>query len=309
MGNWITEMHGTPLKKLIVMDINVILTEGFKKWLETLNYADSTVYGSVRYVDDFFFYLKKNKITSIEEIQSETINNYHKYLQTRKNKRQSGSLSQNYISSNINALKRFSRYLSVTGKAELEIDIKTRTEQQQNKIILNQEEIKALYKACENNPLGIRDRVILNIYYGCGMRRSEGISLDEKDVLLKQKLIYIRKGKGYRERYVPMTEQIKQDLETYLSETRPYLLNGKKDKALLVSSRSRRMSGNTIMERLNKLLKKAAIEKQTGLHTLRHSIASHLLQSGMSLEDVSGFLGHQSLGSTQIYTHLNYEKC
>ena len=120
------------------------------------------------------------------------------------------------------------------------------------------------------------------------MRRSEGISLDEKDVLLKQKLIYIRKGKGYRERYVPMTEQIKQDLETYLSETRPYLLNGKKDKALLVSSRSRRMSGNTIMERLNKLLKKACIEKQTGLHTLRHSIASHLLQSGMSLEDVSG---------------------
>ncbi len=286
------------------MDINVILTEGFKKWLETLNYADSTVYGSVRYVDDFFFYLKKNEIASIEEIQTETINNYHKHLQTRKNKRQSGSLSQNYISSNINALKRFSKYLNVTGKAELEIDIKTRTEQQQNKIILNQEEIKALYKACENDPLGIRDRVILNIYYGCGMRRSEGISLDEKDVLLKQKLIYIRKGKGYRERYVPMTEQIKQDLETYLSETRPYLLNGKKDKALLVSSRSRRMSGNTIMERLNKLLKKACIEKQTGLHTLRHSIASHLLQSGMSLEDVSGFLGHQSLESTQIYTHL-----
>ncbi len=289
------------------MDINVILKEGFKKWLETLNYAESTVYGSVRYVDDFFFYLKQNKITSIEEIQTETINNYHKHLQTRKNKRQSGSLSQNYISSNINALKRFSKYLSVTGKAELEIDIKTRTEQQQNKIILNQEEIKALYKACENNPLGIRDRVILDIYYGCGMRRSEGVSLDEKDVLIKQKLIYIRKGKGYRERYVPMTEQIKQDLETYLSETRPYLLNGNKDKALLVSSRSRRMSGNTVMERLNKLLKKAAIDKQTGLHTLRHSIASHLLQSGMSLEDVSGFLGHQSLESTQIYTHLKHE--
>ncbi len=287
------------------MDINIVLKEGFKKWLETLNYAESTVYGSVRYVDDFFFYLKKNKVESLDQIHTETINNYHKHLQTRKNKRQSGSLSQNYISSNINALKRFSKYLSVTGKAELEIDIKTRTEQQQNKIILNQEEIKALYKACENNPLGIRDRVILNIYYGCGMRRSEGISLDEKDVLIKQKLIYIRKGKGYRERYVPMTEQIKQDLETYLSESREYLLNGKKDKALLVSSRSRRMSGNTIMERLNKLLKKASIEKQTGLHTLRHSIASHLLQSGMSLEDVSRFLGHQSLESTQIYTHVS----
>ena len=287
------------------MDISVILKEGFKKWLQTLNYAESTVYGSVRYVDDFFFYLNKNEIHSLDQLQAGIINDYYKHLQTRKNKRQSGSLSQNYISSNINALKRFSRYLSVTGKAELEIDIKIRTYQQQNKVILNQVEIQSLYKACRGDYLGMRDRVILDLYYGCGMRRSEGISIDEKDVLIKQKLIYIRKGKGYRERYVPMTEAIKKDLEIYLSEARPQLLNSKKDKALLISSRGRRMSGNTIMERLNKLLKKAAIEKQTGLHTLRHSIASHLLQSGMSLEDVSGFLGHQSLESTQIYTHVS----
>lgn len=288
------------------MEVNVILKEGFKKWLQTLGYAESTVYGSVRYVDDFFFYLNQNKIHSLEQIDTEAILNYHKHLQTRKNKRQSGSLSQNYISSNINALKRFSRYLSVTGKAELEIDIKTRTHQQQNKVILNQVEIQSLYKACRGDCLGIRDRVILDLYYGCGMRRSEGISIDEKDVLIKQKLIYIRKGKGYRERYVPMTEAIKKDLEIYLSEARPQLLNGKKDKALLISSRGKRMSGNTILERLNKLLKKAMIEKQTGLHTLRHSIASHLLLSGMSLEDVSRFLGHQSLESTQIYTHLKH---
>ena len=287
------------------MEVSVILKEGFRKWLQTLGYADSTVYGSVRYVDDFFFYLNQNEIYNLDQINTETILNYYKHLQTRKNKRQSGSLSQNYISSNINALKRFSRYLSVTGKAELEIDIKTRTYQQQNKVILNQEEIQSLYKACRSDYLGMRDRVILDLYYGCGMRRSEGVSLDEKDVLIKQKLIYIRKGKGYRERYVPMTEAIKKDLEIYLSEARPQLLNSKKDKALLISSRGRRMSGNTIMERLNKLLKKAAIEKQTGLHTLRHSIASHLLQSGMSLEDVSGFLGHQSLESTQIYTHVS----
>jgi len=289
------------------MDINVILKEGFEKWLQTLDYAESTVYGSVRYVNDFFFYLKQHRINSLDQIQPETIINYHKHLQTRKNKRQPGSLSQNYISSNINALKRFSRYLSVTGKAELEIGIKTRTGQQQNKIILDQEEINALYKACTGDCLGIRDRAILDIYYGCGIRRSEGVSLDEKDVLLKQKLVYIRKGKGYRERYVPITETIKENLGTYINESRPYLLNGKKDQALLISLRGKRMNGNTIMERLSKLLKKASIDKQTGLHTLRHSIASHLLQSGMGLEDVSRFLGHQSLESTQIYTHLTYE--
>lgn len=289
------------------MDINDVLKTGFEKWLQTLDYAESTVYGSARYINDFFFYLKTHKINNLEEIQSETINDYYRHLQTRKNKRQSGSLSSNYITSNINALKRFSRYLQVTEKASLEINIRTRVQQNQNKTILSPEEIKALYKACNNDPLGIRDRVILDIYYGCGMRRSEGTSLDVKDVLLKQNLVYIKKGKGYRERYVPITGQVRENLENYIQVTRQELLNGKKEDALLISCRGRWMTGNGLLIRLNKLLNAAAINKNAGLHTLRHSIATHLLQSGMSLEDVSRFLGHASLESTQIYTHLSAE--
>ncbi|NLV39408.1 MAG: hypothetical protein GXY66_09420, partial [Bacteroidales bacterium] len=93
------------------MEINVILSESFEKWLKTLEYADSTVYASVRYVNDFFFYLKSSEITHLEAIQPETLANYHKHLQNRKNKRFSCGLSDNYITSNINAIKRFSRYL------------------------------------------------------------------------------------------------------------------------------------------------------------------------------------------------------
>lgn len=289
------------------MEVNVVLLENFKKWLQTLDYAESTVYGSVNYVRDFFFYLKKIEIKSMEQITKTTIKDYHQYLQIRKNKRQTGSLSQNYIISNINALKRFSRYLQITEKAVLEIDIKIQSGQIQKKTILTKAEIKALYKSCENNKLGIRDRAMLDIYYGCGLRRSEGISLDVKDVLLKQKLVYIKKGKGYRERYVPITETVKGYFETYVNVTRKELLNGKKEEALLISYRGKRMTGNGLLIRLNKLLNKTAINKQAGLHTLRHSIATHLLQSGMSLEDVSRFLGHASLESTQIYTHLSHE--
>jgi site-specific recombinase XerD len=290
------------------MDINIILKEGFEKWLQTLGYAESTVYVSTNYLRDFFFYLKENEITSLENLQPETIKAYHQYLQTRKNKRQTGSLSTNYISSNINALKRFSKYLQVTEKAVLEINIQTKSNQIQKKTILNQTEIKTLYKACENDSLGIRDKVMLDIYYGCGMRRNEGVSIDVKDVLLKQKLVYIRKGKGYRERYIPITDTIKENLEAYIKTTRNELLNGKKEEALLVSYRAKRMTGNALLVRLHKLQEKAAINKQIGLHVLRHSIATHLLQSGMGLEDVSRFLGHASLGSTQIYTHLKHEE-
>jgi integrase/recombinase XerD len=289
------------------MEVNGVLLGNFKKWLQTLGYAESTVYGSVNYIRDFFFYLKSLEIKNLEQITKATIKDYYNYLQIRKNKRQTGSLSQNYIISNINALKRFSRYLQITEKAVLEIDIQIKSNQIQKKTILSKAEIKSLYKSCENNNLGIRDRAMLDIYYGCGLRRSEGIGLDVKDVLLKQKLIYIRKGKGYRERYVPITETVKEYFETYINVTRNELLNGKKEEALLISYRGKRMTGNGLLIRLSKLLEKVAINKQAGLHTLRHSIATHLLQSGMSLEDVSRFLGHASLESTQIYTHLANE--
>jgi len=291
------------------MEINVVLIESFEKWLKTLGYADSTVYASVRYVNDFFFYLKPSGITHPEAIQPETLTNYHKHLQERKNKRFSRGLSDNYITSNINAIKRFSRYLQETGKPFFEVAIKTKPDKGTAKTILTQNETKALYKSCDNDILGIRDRAILSIYYGCGLRRSEGINLDISDILLKEKRVYVRKGKNYKERYVPMTEAVKDDLENYIYVAREKIRSFKntKPEALFLSMQVKRLCGNALIRRIHKLAESAGIQKETGLHTLRHSIATHLLQSGMTLEEVKQFLGHSSLESTQIYTHLSAE--
>lgn len=304
------------------MELNVVLIENFEKWLRALGYAESTVKGSVAYIHDFFFYLNssdsnRNKIKSLQAIQPNTLNQYYNHLQTRKNKRQQGGLSHNYISNNINALKRFSKYLQETGKPFFEVSIKSNPETTNAKTILTQEEIQALYKACDNSALGIRDRAMLSIYYGCGLRRSEGIYLNTADVLLKDKRVYVRKGKNYKERYVPMTEAVKNDLENYIYVAREQLQSFKptKNEAFLLSMQVKRMHGNSLINRLQHLLIKAGIQKEAcaepgrsiGLHTLRHSIATHLLQSGMTLEEVSRFLGHSSLESTQIYTHLAYE--
>ncbi|HBH48418.1 MAG TPA: hypothetical protein DDX98_07250 [Bacteroidales bacterium] len=291
------------------MVINGVVIKSFEKWLQTLGYAESTVNASTNYVRDFFFYLKTVGVTELEQIEASTINSYYKYLQTRTNKRQAGGLSQNYIASNINALKRFSKYLQETGKPFFEVTIKAQAETTTNKTILSQEEIKALYKACENDVLGIRDRAILSIYYGCGLRRSEGIALNVSDILLKEKRVYVRKGKNYRERYVPMSEAVRNDLEFYIKTAREQLQSFKavKQPALFLSMQVSRMHGNSLINRLHHLKRKAGINKEIGLHTLRHSIATHLLQSGMSLEEVSQFLGHASLESTQIYTHVSHE--
>jgi integrase/recombinase XerD len=287
-----------------------LLIQGFEKWLKTLEYAESTVYASTNYLRDFFTYLQKSGITALEEINKTVIEIYHEHLQTRRNKKQAGSLSQNYIVSNINALRRFVKYLQVTGKPVFEIGLKIPIEKEKfSQTILTKSEIKALYHACSNDALGLRDRAMLAVYYGCGLRRNEGASLDVSDILLKEKLVYVQKGKGYRERYVPMSEAVKEDLENYINVGRGSLLSCglMKEQSLFLSFRGKRMDGNSLIMRLKALIRMAGINKAVGLHTLRHSIATHLLQSGMSLESVSRFLGHQSLESTQIYTHLAHE--
>jgi integrase/recombinase XerD len=291
------------------MDINVILLQGFEKWLKTLEYAPSTIYASVRYVSDFFFYLKSLEVTALEQIENASITAYYSHLKTRPSKKHAGALSQNYITSNINAIKRFSKYLQITGKGNLEITLQTPVNKETHKTILMLQEVKALYQACGSDYLAIRDRAILGIYYGCGLRRSEGAALDVKDILLKERLVYVRSGKGYKERYGPMTVCVMDDMEAYIYQARERIQSFKdvKNEALFLSMQVKRMCGNALIGRVQHLASAAKINKAIGLHTLRHSIATHLLQSGLSLEEVSQFLGHASLESTQIYTHLAHE--
>ncbi len=291
------------------MEINVVLIEGFEKWLKTLEYAPSTVYASVHYTRDFFFYLKSKNFTTMEEVSPETIHDYHACLQTRGNKRRSGGLSPNYITSNINALKRFNRYLQVTGRGTLEIILQTPADKNTPKTILDRQEVQALYRVTDNTDLGYRDRAMLGIYYGCGLRRSEGTALDVKDILFKEGLVFVRAGKGCKQRYVPMTGKAKDDLWDYVFLSRGKIKNHNRsaEEALFLSERGKRLGGNQVLTRIRYLAVKAGISKTAGIHSLRHSVASHLLQSGLTLEEVSRFLGHASLESTQIYTHLAHE--
>ena len=148
---------------------------------------------------------------------------------------------------------------------------------------------------------------MISIYYGCGLRRNEGLNLDVSDILFDKNLVYVRKGKNYKERYVPMTEGVKEELQNYVEYARPTLMKAPVQ-ALFLTVKGNRIGSNAMAERLQMLKEKAEINKEAGLHALRHSIATHLLQSGMELDKIKRFLGHSSLESTQIYTHLKYEQ-
>jgi integrase/recombinase XerD len=154
----------------------------------------------------------------------------------------------------------------------------------------------------------MRDRAMLAVYYGCGLRLNEGVHLELKDVLRDQQLLHVRKGKHYKERLVPMSGKTLQMVALYIDAGRPQLVQQHQtDRLFLDANKGRPMQGQSLYVRIRALAKKAGIKKAVGTHSLRHSIATHLLQSGMRLEQIQQFLGHDSLDSTQIYTHLSHQ--
>jgi integrase/recombinase XerD len=139
-------------------------------------------------------------------------------------------------------------------------------------------------------------KLIFTLYYGCGLRRNEGYKLTVNDIDFDKKTIFIKQGKNYKDRIIPMNTGVLKALEHYIYNYRN--LQKVKHKRLFLSTTG------TLNNSLQDLQKLTDIDKKITLHILRHSIATHLLQAGMSIESIALFLGHSSLESTQIYTHL-----
>jgi integrase/recombinase XerD len=284
--------------------------ESFGDWLRTLGYAKVTVYSYPLQLREFLYWLENKGITEEQDIRVEQISNYIEQFRNRKNQRRAGGLSTSYVNKQIDAINKLFKYLHHTGKVESSIKVNyLKEETRPERTILTIDEVKQLYSASDSSPIGQRDRAMLSVYYGCGLRKSEGLELEVSDILFERKLIYVRNAKNNYERYVPMNEAIIKDLEGYIYESRPLLLGEEsKESALLISERGKKMCPETIVFRLHVLKQRtgnpAIQQKSFGLHSLRHSIATHLMQRGLDIEQIAQFLGHRTLDSTQIYTHI-----
>lgn len=290
-----------------------VLLRSFTEWLDILGYAESTLYNLPNHIKEFFYWLECQGHTQINTINTQTIKDYYKHLQLRPNETRGGSLSKAYLNKHQQALKKFREYLQKHNYKGFRIHIKTEKSNHQKQIdILTQEEIKELFTTTNYSHtkryLRYRDKALLVILYSCGLRRNEAVHLDVSDVLFDKERIYVRKGKNYKERFVPVNAYNIRILEDYIFEARPELNIYNSTEALFISQQGKRMQGQSMLNRLKEVIKKTANkelqEKHITLHTLRHSIATHLLQKEVHIEVISKFLGHSSLESTQIYTHL-----
>jgi site-specific recombinase XerD len=279
----------------------------FTEWLGILGYAETTQQGVPERLAECLNWLQERDIEQIHQIDQAHIDTFLQAQETRPNKRRGGALSASYLNKYVQALKLWNSFLAQTGTAHLELHLDYYETNPELPTVLTEKEITELYNTCSDDVYGLRDRAILGLYYGCGLRRSEGVAVDVPDVQFSRGLLYVRKGKGNKERYVPLAGKVAEDLRWYLIEARPKLLKDNKSPSLLISQRSRRPQGQSLALRLAGLVETAGIPKEVGLHSLRHSIATHLLRNGMPLAEIQQFLGHASLESTQIYTHLKEE--
>jgi len=286
------------------------LEKDYGYWLKALNYNPATVAHAPIRLREFFYWLEQQHITDIHHMTHYTslITNYQTYLSHRPNKTRAGGLSDNYLRIHLLDISRFSLYLTQTEQESFTTDFVYPDKSESRKTVLTTTEITQLYEAATADIYGIRDRAILAVYYGCGLRKSEGAALQLQDIKTDQGLIHVRKGKNYKQRYVPMSAGVSRDINEYIQHARPLLLNERKEQALFIGYREGKpLKAEAIAERFKQLVAQSNLSPSTSqlsLHTLRHSIATHLLQAGMKLEQISRFLGHTSLRSTQIYTHI-----
>jgi integrase/recombinase XerD len=222
-------------------------------------------------------------------------------------------LSKSYLNKHQQALKKFKEYLQNHNYKDFNLNLKSEKNPTEEKLnILTQSEVKELFTATHHSNtkghLRCRDKAMLVVLYSCGLRRTEAVSLDISDVFFEKERIHVRKGKNYKERFVPINRKNAEILEDYIYEARPQFKESNLSDALFISQKGNRLNGMSFAVRLQKIVKasnnKEIAEKGITLHTLRHSIATHLLQQGVKLENIKTFLGHASLESTQIYTHL-----
>jgi len=294
------------------------LMEEFIFYMEVTGYSESTVKGHSRNIRSFFLYLEETGMNTFNEITGAHLESFYALQCRRENRNMGAGLKLSTLNSYGGSIKKLMEFLyDFKQLTHLNPDIPYNHPETPERQILTVEEIESLFNATYQKIRfnkfpefhASRDRAMLSLYYGCGLRRNEALSMEIKDVQQERLLIHVRKGKGNRERYVPTTYPTMQTLMEYIRERNSQLrLMNRETERLLINELGNPCGELTLSVALKRLAARSGdavlADKSPGLHTLRHSIATHLLQKGMDIELIRQFLGHKSLDTTQIYTHI-----
>ena len=291
--------------------MNKHIEDAFTNWLgnlkEVRNLSDNTLISYKHDVKSFIEFISTHtgSEVSIKYLNDMKISDFRSFLSYLRNK----DISSTSIARIISSLKSFFNYLLNINLIESTIIQSLRTPKQKKSLPrpisseLAIETIKHAQDMEKEKWIGMRNKSILMLFYGCGLRISEALNLNFEDINENDYLII--KGKGNKERMVPLMDYVKNDIENYIHECPK---NFMKDDPLFVGKRLDRLSPRIIQYVLEKIRHNLSLPETATPHALRHSFATHLLDSGGDLRTIQELLGHSSLSTTQKYTKVETEK-
>lgn len=287
------------------------LTAAFKSYLQTLGFAASTCYDYPLFIKDLLQHLTQKNITHITQLTTKHIVDYYAFLEGKRSERTKQTFSTAHLNRIYGATDKFLEFLHQQGLQTAPMPLKHTLEKVRKKPlqVLTTQEVQQLYEAIPctftyfsfalRAPRQAAAKLALDLCYGCALRKTEAVSLKISDINFEQKTIHLKQGKGYKDRLIPMSKKIYDSLQNYIYNHHRYFTR----RTQYVYP----FGGKALEEALQMLVMQCDEQiqnKKPTLHTLRHSIATHLLQNGMSIEHIARFLGHSSLESTKIYTHI-----
>jgi integrase/recombinase XerD len=278
----------------------------YKNHLLLLGYNTETCQARYLYLREFFSWLEILQIYQLQEITTVEIADYNDYLKTKISQRTGKPIKQKSIHDHMRNLQQYLGYLLEIGTIKVSPASHLKfsyPSEKVERIIFTQDEIQQLYKASNE-----QEKAILNIAYGCGLRVGELSLINKEDIRFTENLLIVQKGKNSKRRIIPISTKVTEELQNYLENQ-----TETKNKAIFVNNHNVRMQEWTFNSILKNLINKTKFGQRfsteelnkIGIHSLRHSIATHLLENGMKLEQVQTFLGHSHIESTEIYTHIS----
>ena len=259
-----------------------IQLEDLRKELDSRKYSYKTVKAYIHFNRDFLNFIKKNP----SETNNNDIKDYLVYLFEKKR------ASTSTLNQAINALK---FYYGNILKRKFVFEVKRPRKDKKLPVVLSKEEVAKILDSVDN----IKHKAILMLVYSAGLRVGEVVKLKPEDIDSKRMLIHIRGSKGRKDRYTILSESVLKILREYWQQYKPreWLFEGAKQE--------KHISIRTAQKIFEHACEKAGIKKEITIHTLRHSFATHLLESGVDLRYIQELLGHKHSKTTEIYTHVS----
>lgn len=278
-------------------------------WMAMMAYAASTIRNRRAYLKAFLAWCEEREIHKPEDLTRPVLEQYRHHLYHHR-KSDGRPLSLQVQQYRLEGVKMFGKWLAkqhyLTHNPAVELELPKMPQRLPRHLLSRLDVEQIINRPDVHEPLGLRDRAILETLYSTGIRRMELARLRLHDVDLEQGIVLIREGKGRKDRYVPIGERALAWLDKYLTETRPALAVAPHDEErVFLTVDGEPFSGNRLSELVGERIRQVVPHAEGACHLLRHAMATHMLEGGADIRYIQAMLGHSDLASTEIYTRVS----